>query len=115
MNLVDRINSFLNRFVGPNAAHVIDALIGVALVGAVAFATSEPARVFLFNHPLLGVIVSVGVPLVTALASKFRKAAGSVVSLVDQLTVAVLAATAPPDEPPAPAAPPASVPPPTGL
>jgi hypothetical protein len=100
--LIDKLNGFLNRFVGPNAAHTIDALIGVALVGAVAFASSAPARLFLLHHALLGVLVSAGVPLVTALASKFRKAAGSTAPLVDQLTAAIVAAIPPASpEPPA--------------
>ncbi len=104
MILIDKLNGFLGRFVGPNAAHVIDGLIAFALVGAAAFAVSAPARVFLLHHALLGIVVSLSVPLVTALASKFRKAAGSSASLVDQITAAVtqaLNAQATPTEPPA--------------
>ena len=89
MILINKLNAFLAKFVGPNAAHVIDGLIGVALVGAAAFAASAPARLFLLHHALLGVIVTAGVPLVTAVASKFRKAAGSSAPLADELASAV--------------------------
>lgn len=87
--LVEKVNGFLNRLVGPNAAHMIDALIAIALVGAGTFAVSAPARLFLVHHALLGIIVSAGIPLLTALASKFRKAAGSTAPLVDELAAAV--------------------------
>lgn len=89
MNVINRFNGFLARFVGPNAAHVIDALIALALVGAVTYVASAPARLFLLHHATLGVLVTVAVPLVTALASRFRKAAGSSAPLADEIAAAV--------------------------
>jgi hypothetical protein len=85
MNIVAKLNGFLGRFVGPNAAHVIDGMIGVAIVGAVTFVESPSARVFLVHHALLSTLVTAGIPVSTALASKFRKAAGSSQPLVDEL------------------------------
>lgn len=91
--MIARLNAFLSRFVGPNAAHIIDGLIGVALVGVPTLVGmliySPPARVFLLHHTTLGAVVTglvgLGVPAVTALASKFRKAAGSQAALVDEI------------------------------
>jgi len=87
--MIDKLNAFLARFVGPNAAHMIDALIGLGIVGLCAYAYSAPARLFLLHHAVLGAVVTVGVPIATALASKFRKAAGSQASLVDEVVAAV--------------------------
>lgn len=89
MTLLDKFNAALGKLVGPNAAHMIDGLIGVGLVGVVAYASSPASRVFLLHHAQLGAIVTVGIPVVTALASKFRKAAGSTAPLADQLSAVV--------------------------
>lgn len=85
MIIITKLNAFLARFVGPNAAHVIDGMIGVAIVGAATFVESPSARVFLVHHALLSTLVTAGIPVSTALASKFRKAAGSSQPLVDEL------------------------------
>ena len=85
MNLIGTINAQLSKLVGPNAAHMIDALIGLAIVGAVALLSSSAARAFLAHHATLSVIVTAAVPVATALASKFRKAAGSQASLLDEI------------------------------
>lgn len=87
--MIDKLNAFLGRFVGPNAAHMIDAGIALALVGVPVLAASHPARVFLLHHATLGLIVTAALPLATALASKFRKAAGNSAPLADQLVAAV--------------------------
>jgi hypothetical protein len=92
--IVDKINGFLGRFVGPNAAHMIDAGIALAIAAGIALAASPAARTFEQHHSLLGILVSVGVLLGTPLVSKFRKAAGSSAPLVDQLVAAVAKAVA---------------------
>lgn len=89
MTLIDKLNAFLAKFVGPNAAHMLDALIGIAIVGGVAFASSPASRVFLLHHATLGVIVTATIPIATGFASKFRKAAGDSGPLADQLVTAV--------------------------
>lgn len=94
-SLIERFNGWLAKFVGPNAAHVIDGLIGVALTLAGAFAFSTPARTFASHHADLGLIILLAPPVLTALASKFRKAAGSQVSLVDEIVAAIEAAKKP--------------------
>lgn len=87
--LIERFNGWLGTLVGPNAAHVIDGLIGVSLTFAGAFAFSAPARTFASHHADLGLVVLLIPPVITALASKFRKAAGSQASLVDELLAAI--------------------------
>ena len=88
--MIDRVNAFLAKFVGPNAAHVIDGLIGVAIVGGVAIAESPASRGFLAHHSTDAMIVAASVPLATALASKFRKAAGSSSTVAaDEIAAAV--------------------------
>ena len=92
--MIDRVNAFLGRFVGPNAAHVIDGLIGVAIVGGVAIAESPASRAFLAHHSTDAMLVAAGVPLATGLASKFRKAAGSSNTIADAVAAAVKQALA---------------------
>ena len=106
-----KIQAGLEKLVGPNAAHMLDALIAVALVGVPtlvgALIYSAPARLFLLHHATLGAVITglvgIGVPAVTALASKFRKAAGSQATLVDEIAKVVedaLAKSTPPATPP---------------
>ena len=89
--IVSKVNGWLSKLVGPNAAHMIDAAIGVAIPYAVTFAVSPGARVFLLHHSLLAVIVGASILPATALASKFRKAAGSSAPLADEIAAVVAA------------------------
>lgn len=70
-----RIQSQLDKLVGPNAAHVLDGLIAFEITAGVAALASPSARVYGERHPLVAIGIAVGAPLLTALASKFRKAA----------------------------------------
>lgn len=89
---MNRINAFLARFVGPNAAHVIDAIVAFALTAAAAAAFSPAARDFELHHARLGVALALAPAILTALASKFRKAAGQPANdLVDAIAAAVRA------------------------
>lgn len=92
--MIDKLNAALAKFVGPNAAHMIDGLIGVSLVGVPTLAASHAARVFLLHHSMLGLIVTAALPVTISLGSKFRKAAGSSAPLADQLAAAVTQAVA---------------------
>lgn len=88
--MIAKLNAFLGKFVGPNAAHAIDGVIGVAIGAAITLTYSAPARLFFLHHSRLGLIVGlVVVPVATALAAKFRKAAGSQVNLVDEITKSI--------------------------
>jgi hypothetical protein len=76
MNLAE-ISAKLSKLVGPNSAHVIDGLIAWELTAVAAGAKSQSAREYGVAHPLLVVAFTVGPPLLTGLAAKFRKAAGA--------------------------------------
>jgi hypothetical protein len=89
MILIDKLNAFLAKFVGPNAAHMIDAGIALGIAAAVTLCASPWARAETAHHALLGALFSVGVLVGTPLASKFRKAAGSQTALVDQIAQVV--------------------------
>lgn len=102
--MIDKLNAFFGRFVGPNAAHTIDGLIGVALVGVPTLTASHAARVFLLHHSMLGMIVTAALPVTISLGSKFRKAAGNNASLADDLAAAVRQAVADAHAPSAPVA-----------
>lgn len=97
MLLISKLNAFLSKFVGPNAAHMIDAVFAIAIVDGVALSTSPAARLFLLHHARLGALIQLSVPPAVALSAKFRKAAGSQASLVDELVKGVqnILATAP--------------------
>lgn len=99
MQLIAKINAFLSKFVGPNAAHMIDAAVAIGIVDGAALVSSPSARAYLLHHALLSSIASISVPPAVALASKFRKAAGSQADLVDQVAKAVTDAIA--KQPPA--------------
>jgi hypothetical protein len=77
MDLAEKVSSALSKLVGPNSAHVIDGLIAWELTAVAAGAKSHSAREYGVNHPLLVVAFTVGPPLLTAAAAKFRKAAGT--------------------------------------
>lgn len=95
--MIDKLNAFLSKFVGPNAAHMIDAVFAIALVDGAALSTSHAARLFLLQHARLGALVQLSIPPAIALSAKFRKAAGSQAPLVDELVKGVqdILATAP--------------------
>lgn len=75
MTIVDKVTQALTGLVGPNAAHVLDSLIAFELTAGGVGLGSATARHFAATHPGLTVIFAVATPLLTALASKFRKAA----------------------------------------
>jgi uncharacterized membrane protein len=77
MNLVAKINTALSKLVGPNAAHMLDSLIAFELTAAGVAAKSSSARHYAAAHPGLAIAFTVAPPVLTALASKFRKAATS--------------------------------------
>jgi hypothetical protein len=70
-----KIQAALEKLVGPNAAHVLDGLIAFEITAGTVALASPSARAYGAHHPLVAVAIAVGTPLVTALASKFRKAA----------------------------------------
>jgi hypothetical protein len=70
-----RIQNLLNKFVGPNAAHVLDGLIAFEITAGGAALTAPSARNYAAHHPVVAAVFAIAPPLLTALASKFRKAA----------------------------------------
>jgi hypothetical protein len=70
-----KIQAGLDKLVGPNAAHVLDGLIAFEITAGTAALASPSARAYGAHHPLVALGIAVGTPLLTALASKFRKAA----------------------------------------
>lgn len=70
-----KLQGFLDRFVGPNAAHVLDGLIAFEITAGGAALASPSARAYGAHHPYVALGIAVGTPLLTAVASKFRKAA----------------------------------------
>jgi hypothetical protein len=109
MNIASKISALLGRLVGPNSAHVIDALIAWELTAVAAGFESQSARDYAVNHPLLVVVFTVGPPVLTGFAAKFRKAAGAKSAALAAAPRAPVAAQVPtPDE--APAAPEPAVP-----
>lgn len=70
-----KIQNGLSKFVGPNAAHVLDGLIGFEISAGVAAVATPSARNYADHHAVVAIGIAVGTPLLTALASKFRKAA----------------------------------------
>ncbi len=98
--MIDKVNAFLGRFVGPNAVHMIDAAVALGIAGGIALAASPAARQFEQRHSLLGVLVTIGVLLGTPLVSKFRKAAGGdATATAQQIADAVAKALAERDVP----------------
>lgn len=75
MNLIARFNAAVSKLVGPNAVHAIDAIVAFELTAAGAALTDPSARDYAAAHPALVVVFSIVAPLLTAGASKFRKAA----------------------------------------
>ena len=94
MTLISKLNALLSKFVGPNAAHMVDAAVAVGIVDGAALVSSPSARAYLVHHAVLSSIASICVPPAVALASKFRKAAGSQADLVDQIAQVVQEALA---------------------
>lgn len=81
-----KLQSLLEKLVGPNAAHMIDGFVALGIVDGTVFVASADARVFLLHHATLGLLAQLAVPPAIALASRFRKAAGqSNVDLVAEL------------------------------
>jgi hypothetical protein len=70
-----KLQAFLERFVGPNAAHVLDGLVAFELTAAGAALSTDSARNYAVHHPAVAVTFTLAPPVLTALASKFRKAA----------------------------------------
>lgn len=73
--MIEKANAFLSKLVGPNAAHVIDGLVAWELTAAAAAVKSQSARDYAFHHPTVAVALTIALPLLTAAAAKFRKAA----------------------------------------
>jgi hypothetical protein len=73
-----KIQTGLGKFVGPNAALVLDALIAFELTAAGTAIATPSARTYADQHPFVAVAVTFAPPLLTALASKFRKAATTI-------------------------------------
>lgn len=73
--MIDKLNKFFGRIVGPNSAHVIDGLVAYELTAAGAASQSQSARDFALHHPTIAVIFVIAPPILTAVAAKFRKAA----------------------------------------
>lgn len=75
MDLVAKFNSLVGKLVGPNAVHAIDAIVAFELTAAGTAAADPSARDYAANHPALVVVFSLVAPILTAGASRFRKAA----------------------------------------
>jgi hypothetical protein len=75
--MIEKLNAFLAKLVGPNSAHVIDGLVAWELTAISTGAADPSARKYAEAHPLLDVALTFGPPLLTAAAAKFRKAAAA--------------------------------------
>jgi hypothetical protein len=77
VNIASKISNWLGKLVGPNSAHVIDGLVAWELTAVAAGAKSQSARDYGTSHPWIVVAFTIGPPLLTGLAAKFRKAASA--------------------------------------
>jgi hypothetical protein len=75
--MISKLNAFLNKFVGPNSAHVVDGLVAGGLTAAGAALESKSARDYAFHHPSVALAIALAPAVLVGLAAKFRKAAAA--------------------------------------